>query len=268
MEELEETVAFPPAPRVVRRWRGFFRSAHLHIFLCFLGVMTLLFWKIGIGVVKILWFSEMVPARVVKVEVVQEEKGPGHYLDVAYRYDGAEYTDRLRISEQESATFKEGDRVEVLVLPEKPGRAHLKNENYPRVLVTVLMALIVLAPSYGVLKLLWVLYVVPFRVRQILRWGEKTSGVIVDKQEVRARPTGYRLEYAYRGRERENTPFQGVPPGVEGPTMRGMMMVEKEEYESVKVGDEVEVIYLPDRPTRSVMYRYADFEILGEEESV
>ena len=128
-----------------------------------------IFWTISVGTVRILWFSTTVPAKVTKIVVSPGDRGPSYDLLVAYHFSDAEYSHKLSIAPREAESLKEGDTVQVQVLPERPDRAQLYQENYPYVFVTVLLCLFTLMPTAGLGKMLWELYVAPWQLRALMR---------------------------------------------------------------------------------------------------
>ncbi len=248
----------PPRPRRVRRRRGYYQIGMYHLLLVFLFPVACTFWQIAAGVVQVIWFSTIVPAQVTKVLVIPGERGPSHEIAVAYRFGEAEYSDNLRVSSREAEFLKEGDAVRVQVLPERPERAHLYYEHYPSRFVTVFICLTALMPTIGLARILWELYVVPWKLRALLRRGEATTGVIVDKKEIPGRVPTYTITYEY----------QALPAGTaepetcDGAAVKASMKVQADDFQTARVGDRVAVLYHPQRPRTSVLCHYADYEFV------
>src|SRR5262249_31259310 len=142
--------------------------------------------------------STVVQAEVTKVRVTPGVRGPSHEIAVAYRLGEMAYSDNVRISSREAESLKEGDAVRVQVLPERPQRAHLYYEHYPSRFVTVFCFLIASMPTLGVGRLLWELYVAPWKLRSLMRQGEVTTGIIVDKKEIPGRCPAFTITYEYQ----------------------------------------------------------------------
>jgi hypothetical protein len=259
MEPLGGVASITSPPRQLRRRRGYWQIAVSHLFLVIALMVAYLFWQIAAGTVRLLWFSEKVPANVTKVLVTPGDRGPSYDIVVAYRFGEADYSEKLNVSSQEAKALKPGDTVHVQVLPEYPDRGQLYSEHYPYVFVTVLLCLFAMGPTAGVGKMLWELYVSPWRLRALMRHGEATSGVVVGRKESSGRCPTYTVTYEYwlplysvAGRD-TSTPV----------TLKTSMKVPKDVSLGAQVGDKVVVLYRPERPGTSVIYRYADYEIVS-----
>jgi Protein of unknown function (DUF3592) len=256
MESPDVLSLLPPPPRRIRRRRGYLQIFFNHLFLIFLLMFASLFWQISVGVVRLLWFSTLVPAKVTKILVTPGEPGPSYDLLITYRFGEGEYSEKVNIGPREAGMLKEGDTVQVQVLPERPDRGQLYRENYPYVLVTTLLCLFTLGPTVGLTKMLWNLYVSPWKVRRLMREGAAASAVILDKKQIAGRPPTYTVSYEYP------VPSDGVA-GLDASapvTLRASMKVPADDFHSARVGDNVMVLYRPERPRRSIIYRYADYE--------
>jgi hypothetical protein len=252
--------ALPPnPPRQLCRRRGYSQIVGQYLFLILLVMVTSVFGRIALGTVKLLWFSTRVPAKVSKILVSPGEYGPSYDLLVAYHFGEAEYTSQLTIAPREAERLKEGDHVPVQVLSEQPDRAQLYRQNYPYVFVTVLLCLFTLLPTAGLGRLLWDVYVEPWKLRRLMRDGAVASGRIVDKKEVAGRPPTSALIYAYEvpatsaGGTDRFTPL----------TIKTSMKVPWNDFAAARMGEEVIILYAPERPGRSVIYRCADYEFLS-----
>jgi hypothetical protein len=218
-----------------------------------------LFWQIAAGTVRLLWFSEKVPANVTKVLVTPGDRGPSYDIVVAYRFGEEDYSEKLNVAPQEAEALKAGDTVHVQVLPEYPDRGQLYRAHYPYVFVTVLLCLFAMGPTAGVGKMLWELYVSPWKLRALMRHGEATSGVIVDRKETSGRCPIYTVTYEYWLSSYSVAGRDTSPPV----TLKTSMKVPKDTSLGAQVGDQVVVLYRPERPGTSVLYRYADYEIIS-----
>src|SRR5262249_53481895 len=133
-----------------------------------------------------------------KILVSPGERGPSYDVLIGYDFGGAEYSHRVSIAPRQTESLKEGDTVLVQVVPERPDRAQLYQEDYPYLFVTILLCLFTLLPTAGLLKMLWQLYVAPWQLRGLLREGAATSARIVDKQETSGRCPTYTIAYEYQ----------------------------------------------------------------------
>jgi Protein of unknown function (DUF3592) len=259
MDCSNDSAWLPPPPRQLRRRRGLWQIAGAHFFLVIALMVASLFWQIAIGTVRLLWFSEMVPANVTKVMVTSGDRGPSYDILIDYRFGDADYSEKVNVAPQEAEALKAGDTVPVQVLPEHPDRAQLYRENYPYVFVTVLLCLFALGPTAGVAKMLWDLYVSPWKLRALMRNGEATSGVIMSRKDTSARCPTYTVTYEYRLPSHAEAGQDTTTPV----TIKASMKVPKEVSLGAQVGEKVVVLYRPERPGTSVLYRYADYEILS-----
>src|SRR5260370_33201572 len=144
MESVGDLAFIPPPPRQIRRRRGHYQIAIHYLFLVVLVMIASLFWQIAAGVVKLLWFSTLVPAKVTEVLVTPGERGPSYEIVVAYHFGEAEYSEKLTVGAHEAASLKEGHTVQVQVLPERPDRGQLYRQDYPHRFVTILLCLFAL----------------------------------------------------------------------------------------------------------------------------
>src|SRR5947209_6099140 len=97
----------PPPPRRIRRRRGHLQIFFNHLFLVFLMTFSSIFLQISIGVVRLLWFSTLVPATVTKIVVTPGEPVPSYDLSIAYRFGQAEYSEKINIGPREVEMLKE-----------------------------------------------------------------------------------------------------------------------------------------------------------------
>jgi hypothetical protein len=254
-----ELACLPPPPRRVRRRRGYFQILGSYAMLVVILMFAQIFWSIAIGQVKLHFFGTVVPARVTRIWNEQKARGPSSYVAVTYRYDDVEYTQTLHVGNAEAKALRVGDTLPVEVLAERPDRAVQYHENYPFWFVTILSCVLALGPTAAVAKVLWGLYVAPWRLRALLRRGEAATGVLVDRREQPGRPPTYTLTYQFQPAAR---PWEGAP-GAAPSAVRASMQVRLEDFLGCQVGDRVVIVYHPGRPRRSVIYRYTDYEFVS-----
>lgn len=258
MEPSNDLGSLPPPPRSIRRRRGYFQFALHHLSLVFLLMFAYLFWHIAIGTVKLLWFSTIVPANVTKVLVTPGDHGPSYDILVAYQFGEAEYSEKLNIGPRDAEALKEGATVQVQVLPERPDRAHLYQESYPSVFVTIMLCLFALGPTAALAKMLWELYVAAWKLRALMRDGEAAWAVIVGRSKDSGRCPTYTVTYTYRISLQSVAGRDTSYPD----TIKASMKIPKDSSPGAQVGDQVVVLYRPERPGTSVIYRYADYEFV------
>jgi hypothetical protein len=214
-----------------------------------------LFWKINTGTIRALWFSEQSTAVVSRIESTPSARGPSYQMHLSYQHDGTEYTHAIRISAQEAATHKEGDRVDVQFLPEHPEWASLVYPGYPKRFVTGFSAVLAVGPLIGVLANLWALLITPWRIRRLLRDGEATAGTIVDFKAITGKGACLKIAYEFEAAPKDIGEVSSAREKI-----RGKMWVPGLDFRHTQVGDAVTVIYDRNRPQRSIIYEYADYE--------
>jgi hypothetical protein len=246
-------------PRRLRRRRGYVKLLLSSATLLALVPFTHILCSIALGQVKLLLFRVELSAQVTCVTSVPGDRGPSYRAVVSYTLDGAEHADEVALTRQEGERLKVGDRLPVQVLPEYPDHAQVVYPNYPYGFVTVLTGLFAVAALATVGKVLWQLLVTPWRLRDLMRRGRPASAVIVGRKERPGKAARYTLTYIF------SVPAgTGRDDGVLAPiNVTGSMLVQRQDYEECQVGDEVTVLYLPQRPRRCVIYRYADYEIVA-----
>ena len=99
---------------------------------------------------------------------------------------------------------------------------------------------------------LWEMTVVPWRLRRLLRDGQTTAGVVVDKAEVRGRPPSYTVTYEYPAPPPPTAGQETTVPQ----TVRASMTVPHDDYQAASVGAAVAVLYRPDWPQARVIPRF------------
>jgi hypothetical protein len=249
-----ELACLPPPPRQVRRRRGHLQMVGHFVMIVAALMFAYLFWTIALGQVRLQFFGTIVPARVEKIWSVPGPRGPTLWISVAYHYEDKAYAQRqLCVGNSEAKKMKVGDTLPVEVLPGWPTQAVQYHENHPFWFVTIFSCAIALLPTAAAAKALWDLYVAPWRRRDLLCRGEATTGVIVDKKESEGRQPTYSLTYQFR---------PAAQPWQDSADVRAKMCVGPEEFLGCQTGDRVVVVYSPERPRRSVIYRFADFEFV------
>jgi len=224
-------------------------------------MFLVIYLKIAGGTIRLLWFSELVPARVTRAEIEPGSRGGRTWqVTLAYQFAGSDYSNTVYTGVREGESFTAGGKVRVQLLPERPDRGNLYDPDYPARFVTVLMCAFAVLPLMVPFKAFAHMVVAPWRLRRLLRDGEVTSGVIVDKAQVRGRPPTYQVTFAY----------QAPPPPEAGEmltapiALRRSMPVSFDDYGAVEIGDAVAVIYRAERPQTAVVPRFTDYQLLPE----
>lgn len=240
--------SFPLPPRDVFRRRGLSVPTRLLLF-CLVPHV----W-VGVGFLAatvwipcVQWFGQDVTATVVGKEV-HRGKGNHYRYELRYAYDvgGRGFNGSVDVTERAfNARYAIGSPLPVRALgvlgrsssraltPDGIGAGFLQKAGFALFWNGIL--------SVFVLSIC----AAPLRERRLIRDGEVAPGRITDKQEVKGKSVERFVLYTFRsGDGREQT---------------GKMLVKKEEYEFVKAGDDVTVVFDPARPSRSVVYKYCQY---------
>jgi hypothetical protein len=247
-----EEPPLPPPPRPVRarRGRGLLRGCLVLLLIPHIWCGAFLpAW----GVVRLVDFLHfrlagfVVPGLVSRVEARHGRGGAYHQVYYTYRFRGHEYPADTRVDGPDPGGLAEGQSVEVRVLP-GPGLG-------PQLLVPGAvgpgddlwkMALFTLVWDGAMMVIVWPNCIRPLRQRSLVRAGLATPGRVTDREEGDRRKP-YRVHYRYR------------PPS-ETEDRQGVMTVTKDEHYEVQVGDQLNVLYHPRKPRRSLLHRFAAYE--------
>jgi hypothetical protein len=259
MDLSHERATIPSPPRRVRRRRGYALLVVQWLFLIPLGMFTVVYVGIAVGTIRWMWFSDLVPGTVTEAQIEPGDRGGRVWdLTLAYTFGGVDYSKTIRTGVRAGESFTPGGKVQVQVLPERPDWGNLYDPDYPVRLVTILMCLFGLLPLMVPFKVLSHMIVAPWRLRRLLRDGAVTTGVIVDKAQVRGRPPTYQVTFA----------FQVPPPPDDGQesaipvTIHRSMPVPLDDFLAAQSGDAVAVIYRPERPSSGVVPRFTDYQLV------
>jgi hypothetical protein len=228
-----------PPPRSVRI-RRFTTVFFVAIF--FAVTLLLVTWC---TVEPILYYhSPIVRATVTKLNISATRKNT--YYNVYYRYPSgsAQLDDHSAVTHDLYSALHVGDPIMVHAMT--IGSWHFTEPDAPSgnfllgLLIIGFIAIVWIGLTALIARAGW------FRPRQLIRDGEPLIGQIVDKKMVMAgRRPARQLTYEYQA------------PGQQ--PMAGRMIVRSDEYAAAVLGAQVVVIYDPGRPSRSIIYDYADF---------
>jgi len=198
-----------------------------------------------------------VDGRIVRKFETKTRKNRVHYTaEYVYTVDQIEYQDRVRLDAGEYAAVQEGQAITVKVYA--PGR---ECGNWPgiagysplsEVSGVTLVALIL---GGAMFFFLYRSYVRPWRMRHLVRWGRPIKGIVRDVHWTTykwIKTFHIRYEYAV-------APDEHSAGGVFSGRASASGMATK----PVNVGSVVTVLYDPQRPKRSLMYRLAGFKALA-----
>ena len=273
-----------PVPRPVRRRVG--RG-------CALGCVQLFILPhTAVGIGMLLWalhgltilIGPTVPGFITGRSSVRSSKGgPSYFLHYTYRVGADAHAAKYQVDSSDYSQVPDGTSIGVKVSPFTPehgsmllvpGRAPWK-EVAPRVFFALFWN--------GILSVFyWALYVQPWLLRSLVIKGIPVEGTIVGKDVIHGKSTAYRLYYDYRPMTTvQSTPAPSMSMSLptnsnawdsssalsdntvrEAALSKGEMDVRLEDYEAVNIGDKFTVLYAPNRPQRSVIYRFADYEVI------
>lgn len=247
-------------PRRVRLRDGFRAGCALWFVRLFLLPHTL----VGIGILcAALWttgiflavgvFGSSYDGVIVKKDASRAVKGTkGWYVKYTYTVDGREYATEVSVSKERFAEINEGDAITVRALESSP-----ESGPWPRVPghwpITELGGKWIITLFWnGIMSVfLWNMYVRPWRIRRLVRWGWPTEGIIRDVQMKTGKgSTSYRINYEYA-----SCPVDGS----DGQLFSGKMTSTVKDASYAQTGHLITVLYDPNKPTRSVVYRYSDY---------
>lgn len=118
----------------------------------------------------------------------------------------------------------------------------------------------------------WVFWITPVILRDLVRRGAPTIGRICDKKIQSGEDSDSHIlhyeyapvEYSNYGPKSQGDAFAPIAATTILQTpLKGKMTVKKEEYENAKVGDAMTILFDANSPKRSLIYRFADWEILA-----
>jgi hypothetical protein len=256
-------IDFPAPPRRLRRRPG--QGCSKIASLWFLRLFIMPHTIVGIFLICSAFFGLFVyvfgtdaPGRITSLETSRGKKGPNYYVRYAYTVAGADYPGSISVTSEVFGKLQVGQAFPVRVftptptwtpLPRGPGSSDSSVLFYP------FFALF----WNGILCIfLWMAWIAPWRLRSLLRQGLATAGVIIDKS-TRSGNKGaiiYSVRYSYEATLADDFYINGPE------TFERDMTVTRADYNSAEVGLPVTVIYYPKKPKRSLVYEFAEYEVV------
>jgi hypothetical protein len=251
-----------PTPRPVRYRDGWATGCGLWFVRLFIlphtiaGVVVLATAIGSTGVYLGVWlFGTEYQGQVAKKSEQRGSKGRLNYnVEYVYMANGLLYIGRVSVNADEYQQVAEGDRFMVRALESAPhsdpwarlpGQAPLRDVGGKWFMALFWNCILSV--------FLWFLYVQPWQIRRLVRWGQATEGIVRSMSVVSGKGgKTYDLTYDY------------AAPGEEilGPTVYTRKMSStRREAAAVIPGDLVTVLYDPDKPWRSVIYRLSDYRV-------
>jgi Protein of unknown function (DUF3592) len=252
-----------PLPRQVRAREGCAYGCGIWFFRLFMLPHTLIgpwllfkaVWQIVLSV-GVLLAGQDVDGKIVRKVETQGKKGPYYSAEYTYVVDQVQYQGRVSLDANEYAAMREGQAITVKVY--KPGVdfGHWPGvASYSPLREIGGIAFVALFWNSIMSIFVYMLYVRPWRLRQLVRWGRTTEGIVRGIQRWTNKGNKYvKIRYEY-----VVPPEEHSPGGVFSGTTTGSASF----GESIKVGSVVTVIYSPRRPKRNLLYALADFKAVA-----
>lgn len=266
-----------PAPRPVRARTGKKSGGIgcLRVFILphmLVGIFVLL---AAVSMTLVNLFGANIPATITGHYTTNDSDGDTTYrVNYSYTLNGQRHNDEAKVSAAEYAA-PVGTVVALKIFPAVPvmGKQLMLPETRPygRIGFFWIFALF----WNGLLSLfVWVAYVAPAVQRKLVSQGTPCVGRIIDKQVSSGEGSdSYYLRYEYAPVDWMDTPAYTKAleaaqkknrwtsiypaPGM----LAGLTAVNQSEYESVQTGDAVTVLYNPEKPLQSAVYRFCGHEI-------
>jgi hypothetical protein len=215
---------------------------------------------VGIGLIVYLLFlafmalaGEEVSGRVVAAREGTDDDGdPVYTLEYQYRAGGGEHRGSSTVSREVYRRLADGGVVRVVTFPPAPGiGSGIAGDSGrgTRILFMFLFALF----WNGILSVfVWQLWVAPALHRRLYRVGTAAAGTVTGKKVVAGDDSDtcmIHYRFAADG--------DAVAPGM----VEGSMAVRREDYDGVREGDQLTVLYSPGRPRRSILYRFGEYDV-------
>ncbi len=207
-------------------------------------------------------FHPLLPAQVTSRKTLKRDGDLTYYLAYKYRYGNVWLHNKRAVSLQDYQTTQVGSRVhakrlppfhdEQLVMPNGNAYPSFSTLYGPRWYLTIVL-------NICFATFLWASWILPRRRKALVELGIPVEGRIYGKTEGHARGSGPKIHYQYSVHE---TP--GLSSTTQQPeTHFGYMEVSNSEYNAAVKGDAVTVLYDVKNPKSSLMYRYADYEVVA-----
>jgi hypothetical protein len=254
----------PEPPRRLRRRRD--RGWGPVASLWFLRIFMLPHTLAGAGLIiaavfgVFVWlFGTDVAGHITQLEVWRGKKGPTHHVGYVYSVNGIDYPKSTNVGSDIYEALHVGQEYPVRVftpaptwmpLPRGPGSSG----------TVFMMPFFALLWNGIIFVFVWAAWISPWRARSLLRHGLATAGVIVHKEFRRGGKGGphYFVRYRYEVTPQDKGHVLATPE-----TFERKMYITAADYAKASVDRAATVIYHPQRPKRSVIYEYAEYEVIG-----
>jgi hypothetical protein len=263
----------PPPPRTVRHRPGRGRLlGHVPLVVWLLGLAGLGLLLLAVWLLAFPWFiglfGSTVRGKVTGLYPAPPGGGAPPRVKYSYYVGEQEYSgDDAVDKETFDRRLYEGATVRVRVLRRLP--------DYPRLVEPAAQPTLpggclfwgALLWNAGIGFVVWALLRRPRRQRRLVREGLATAGRVVAKEADAGRRAGGVVQYAYRApRYGLKHPPDGPAEAGAGPALKEWQVVTAvgpKDFAAVEVGAPVLVLYDPGRPSRSLVYAFAEYEAVG-----
>jgi hypothetical protein len=253
----EETL--PPPPRSVRarRGRGWVRGCLLLMLVPHVwcgALLPLLALHHLAGFLRFRLFGTVVPGRVHSL-YRSHHRGTSYHVRYTFVLRGGQREAEATVDEPAFGRLAAGDPVEVRVLAGSSVGPELLVDGARGPGGDLWKMWLFIAFWDGVLLVfVWQACIPPLRQRGLVRNGVTVLGLVTDKQQRKGKQSSYKVHYRYKA------PTPDAPgESVEWP---GVMSVPEKDYDGLRIGERVMVLYDPRKPRRSLLYRCADYEVV------
>jgi hypothetical protein len=218
------------------------------------GIGMLVFFIYSLAAfIAICSVGERFPGEITSLSTTRGNKG-GTTYHVNYRYevDGTRYSESESVSADIYHRLKERQKIEVDALRSWPTWCPQPViEGHSSAWGVLVLAFFATFWNAIVGVFLWALFVQPLRLKKLVQTGWPAVGTIISTEMRSGKSTTYLARYR----------FQAAPTNPEHKLLGvyGECMVPKEMYASIKNGEQVTVLYDPNRPKSNLVYEYADY---------
>jgi hypothetical protein len=254
----------PPPPRRARRRRGRpLPLLRVPLWLRLLGTLGLglllvALW-FGFGSLAVTLLGTKVPGEITGKVVTRDRGSAEARVTFTYFVGEQEHTAEVPVSEEAAAQLYVSKKIKARVLRWWPGNPRLV-EPVSQSAGTAVYLWWLVVPWLAAVGVVFWLYERRYRrQRRLVHQGRETSGKILGKETVGGRsPTGL-VHFSYWAPRDGTRPAAGdaVVPHREWEVL---MPVRARDFETAQVGTAVTVLYDPHKPSRSMIYAFADYE--------
>jgi hypothetical protein len=257
----------PPPPRVVRRRPGRRRVlSHVPLTVRLLSLAGAGLLLLSLGRVVSTWlvarFGVTVPGAVTGKSPATTKN---NRVEFTYHVKGQEYSAEDTVDEDTFGWLHVGTPVKVRVLAAWPRQPLLVEPAGQAGRDDGIYLWLAILANVGLGIVLWAYLRAPLRRRALVRVGIATEGVVVGKEVGAGKRPSWFVQYSYRA-PRHGVTYDAAVTGssaVPEKEWQVLMGVARKDFDAAEVGAGVTVLYDPRKPSRSVIYAYAEHEVVS-----